>query len=142
MCQLISIIRRTTSFKKFWGPTQNSRRQKGHMKRVPHRGPTNIRRHDTKFGLAGELEPGKSRIPVYTSVIPVENSIGNPIQTFASFILPFFLQHPFPSLHLRAFSYSLAPFLLRLYVRQSVMAVRQKSLCTADPDIKYGVLMV
>ena len=106
MCQLISIIRRTTSKKKIWEPTQNSRRQEGHMKRVPHRVPTNIRRHDTKFGLAGDLEPGKSRIPVYTSIIPVENSKGNPIQTYASLLLPFLLQHPFPSLHLRAFSYS------------------------------------
>jgi len=61
------------------------------MKRIPHRGPKNIRRHDTKFGVAGDLEPGKSRVPVYTSVIPVENSTGNPIQTFARLLLPFFL---------------------------------------------------
>ena len=33
------------------------------VKRVPHRGPTNIRHHDTKFGLAGDMEPGEIAHP-------------------------------------------------------------------------------
>jgi len=38
-------------------PPQNSRAQIGEMREVPYWGPTNIRYHDTRFILHGELAP-------------------------------------------------------------------------------------
>ena len=45
-------------FKKIWDPLQNYRRQKCDRKRVLHREPTNINRHDTKVGRPDDLVSG------------------------------------------------------------------------------------
>jgi hypothetical protein len=44
-----------TNFPKLNEPSQTSRHQKGDMKQVIFPGPTNIRRHSTKFSLQGDL---------------------------------------------------------------------------------------
>jgi hypothetical protein len=45
------------NFPKVLEPIQNSRRQKGDMKQVPHWGPTNIGRYRTKLRGPGHLAP-------------------------------------------------------------------------------------
>ena len=46
-----------TNFQKIWEQPENSVHQKGDMRQVPYKGPTNIRHHHKKFSHSGDLAP-------------------------------------------------------------------------------------
>ena len=59
-----SLIDGWTRITKIWEKPQNPRRQKGDMKHVPYRGPTNVRRHRKPFSRHCDLSPGIFALPL------------------------------------------------------------------------------